>query len=128
MSAIAAVWWLAGHVSTAQSVAVWWDDVKPFASVVWGLVVSLPAIWYQIALFVSGIAWVGYVASRPETKRKGPVFFKSQGVYWEITHNFWPYARSFDAENALFGSGGGLIGPLCSNSDCKRDVTDDLIT
>jgi hypothetical protein len=70
----------------------------------------------------------GYISKHPEApaQRPQPVYFKSQGFYWELTHNFWPAAQAFDAEQAIGPGYGGLIGPLCPQANGKIDVSDDL--
>lgn len=124
---VGAAWEITGIWSRGEFISGKLSLLRSVFASAWEAISSVDQGWYQAALIIAGLLWVAYVASRPETQPKGPVFFKSQGFYWELTHNFWPYAASFDAENALFGSGGGVIGPLCPNSECKLDVSDDLI-
>ena len=64
----------------------------------------------------------------PRTPRGAtPTWFRSHGFYWELTHNFWVYANSFDADRALTPGGGGILGPLCPSAECKVDVSDTLL-
>lgn len=65
-SFVAFVWWVADHAGRAQSIASWIPTVKPYSRTMWSYVVSVDSIWYQGCLFGAGIAWVVYVASRPE--------------------------------------------------------------
>jgi len=77
-------------------------------------------------------AWEAYlreVSARMPSPTPGPTtaipqaqLFQSQGFSWELTHNFWPVARSFAAEDNYMST--GMIGPLCPH--CKVDVSDDL--
>ena len=93
-------------------------------SVIW-IALPLAAAWFALLLYKleAEIAGVKKIASgaEPQYLKKiaapplAPIIaipqaqlFQSQGFSWELTHDFWPLARSFSAENNYIST--GMIG------------------
>lgn len=87
-------------------------------SVIW-IALPLAAAWFALLLYLKKIAapTLAPIIAIPQAQ-----LFQSQGFSWELTHNFWPLARSFSAEDNYIST--GMIGPLCPQ--CSIDVSDDL--
>lgn len=49
-----------------KQITEWWGMAKPYWLSVWSAVTSVDGTWYRAGLFVAGILWTVYAASRPE--------------------------------------------------------------
>lgn len=87
-----------------------------------GLLGVLLLLGLLVHAYVSSVAEARSLRAAPLQR---PVFFLSHGFYWELTHNFWPMARTFSADQVHISH--GMIGPLCPNPECKLDVRDELL-
>lgn len=140
---VTALWGLAGHLSTAQSVVTWTSLVKPHLQSAWKIATEIQPLWYQLILFILGLAWVGLVANRqersqPEVPKEAPTkpmpsstWFLAQGFNWEVLPTFHSQYRSYEPESPMTHATIGHIfqGPYCSNgAHCKMPVADDLLS
>ncbi len=112
--------WVMFFVGTLWIVLDWTGrlrELQPVVSIASQMLLKVNPLWYQLALIFGGLGWIVYAASRPERPQltsaerpavviRPPVLFPSQGFLWELTHNFWPQARAFAAEDVYIHQGG----------------------
>jgi hypothetical protein len=81
------MWWAAGHMSTGAFIYEQLPWLWPLVLRAGAAVQGLESIWYQAALFLAGIGWVTYVASRPEPAEEHSLTW--MGFRWRVQPDFF---------------------------------------
>ena len=126
ISVVAFLWAVAGHLSTAQSVANWLSVFKDSSHSLWLAAKSVDVLWYQSFLFLAGVAWLTFVASRPEPQAIKPTWFFAEGCHWQILPSFESQFQFYPPEDAITHATLSHIfqGPYCR---CRFPLDGDLL-
>jgi hypothetical protein len=126
ISMVAFLWAVAGHLSTAQSVASWLSGFKDPIHSLWLAAKSVDVWWYQSFLFLAGVGWLTFVATRPQPQAIKSTWFFAEGCHWQILSNFESQFQFYPPDDATTYAILSHIfqGPYCR---CLFPLGDDLL-
>lgn len=123
-----ALWQFLGAWGNIDFLLTKWPALKSLLLPTLQAFASIPAIWWQVALLVGGLAWIAWSARRPEPKTHPDVTFPEQqpsrpffylDFCWKVQPTFFEVFQTI--ENPSHRTlDDGILGPLCPG--CARSL------